>query len=160
MGDGKAYEELVKKILEYCFTGEFSPFQVRKQVPTNNGKRIRDFIIDNRSPKMEFWQSLKRIRGVEKILFDAKNYKDPVEYAQISSTLRYLKTKAFGNFIIIISRCGVKDYEELLEDYLAEERVVLFLGDADLVKMINLKKEGESPTLLIEEKYHALLDMR
>jgi hypothetical protein len=159
-GDGKAYEELVKKILEYCFIGEFSPFQVKEQVRTDNGKRIRDFIIDNRSPKMEFWQSLKPIRGVEKILFDTKNYKDPVEYAQISSTLRYLKNKAFGNFIIIISRHGVKDYEESLEDYLAEGRVVLFLDDASLVKMINLKREGKSPTLLIEEKYHDLLDMR
>jgi len=106
-GDGKAYEGIVKDILEYCFRGEFdfSPFEVQEQVVTYNGKRIRDFIIDNRYPKMGFWRDLKYVRKVEKILFDAKNYKDPITYSEIASTIRYLhRNKAFGNFIIIISR--------------------------------------------------------
>ena len=89
-GNGKAYEELVKRILEFCFHDEFRPFAVKDQVYTDNKKRVRDFIIDNRNPKAEFWQSLKWVRKVEKILFDAKNYKDPVEYRDIFDTLRYL----------------------------------------------------------------------
>ena len=159
-GNGKAYEELVKRILEFCFKDEFSPFSVKDQVFSYNKKRIRDFIIDNRSPKVEFWQSLKWVRKVEKILFDAKNYKDPVEYRDILDTLRYLKNEAFGNFIIIISRQGIKDYEEALEDFSDKQQVALFLSDEDLVKMITLKLEGTSPTDLIEDKYFDFLDKK
>lgn len=156
-GDGKAYEDLVKRILEFCFHDEFRPFAVNEQVRTLNGKRIRDFIIDNRNSKMQFWKDIKWIRKVEQILFDAKNYKDPVEYREISDTLRYLKNEAFGNFIIVISRCGVKDYLEAVEDYGDKKQVTLFLADDDLVKMINLKLAGESPTLLIEDRYYEFL---
>jgi hypothetical protein len=158
--DGKAFEEVVKKILEYLFNDEFKPFKLKDQIGTYNKKRIRDFVIDNRNPRIEFWRDLKSVRGVEKILFDAKNYKDPVAYTEITSTLRYLKNKAFGNFIIIISRYGVKDYEETIEDYSEEGRVILYLSDEDLIAMIYLKREGKSPTFLLEEKYYDFLDKK
>jgi len=157
-GDGKAYEKLVKNILEFLFNDEFTPFKVKDQIETDNKKRKRDFIIDNRNPRSEFWRVLKSRRGVEQILFDTKNYKDPVKYTKITSTLRYLRNKAFGNFIIIISRYGVKDYVETLEDYTENGRVILYLSDVDLITMINLKTEGESPTSLLEEKYYSFLD--
>ncbi len=147
-----------KRILEFCFHDEFSPFSIKEQVKTLNEKRIRDFIIDNRNSKMQFWKDLKWVRKVEKILFDAKNYKNPVEYREIADTLRYLKNEAFGNFIIIISRQGIKDYEEVIEDYSDKKQVALFLSDDDLVKMINLKIEGNSPTLLCEDRYYDFLD--
>jgi hypothetical protein len=159
-GDVKAYEGLVKRILEFCFHDEFSPFVVKEQVKTYNEKRIRDFIIDNRNSKMKFWNDLKWVRKVEKILFDAKNYKNPVEYREISDTLRYLKNEAFGHFMIIISRQGVKDYEEIIEDYSDEGQIILFLSDDDLTKIINLKREGKSPTLLLEDRYYDFLDKK
>lgn len=159
-GDGKAYERLVKRILEFCFHDEFSPFSIKEQVKTLNEKRIRDFIIDNRNSKMQFWKDLKWVRKVEKILIDAKNYKNPVDYREIADTLRYLKNKAFGKFIIIISRRGIKDYEEVIEDYSDKGQIALFLSDDDLVKMVNLKIEGNSPTLLIEDRYYDFLDKK
>lgn len=71
-----------------------------------------------------------------------------------------MKNEAFGNFIIIISRQGIKDYEEALEDYSDKQQVALFLSDEDLIKMITLKLEEESPTLLIEDKYYDFLDKK
>jgi Sigma-70, region 4/Bacterial RNA polymerase, alpha chain C terminal domain len=159
-GDGKAYEVIVKKILELCFREEFdfTPFEVQEQVVSYNGKRIRDFIIDNRDSTVGFWRDLKYVRKVEKILFDAKNYKNPIDYSEIANTLRYLqRNKAFGNFIIIISRQGVKDYEEFLEAYSDSGEVVLFLSDEDLIALINLKRVGKSASSLIAQKYHEFL---
>jgi len=125
---------------------------------TCNSKRIRDFIIDNRNPKMEFWRDLKYVRKVEKILFDAKNYQNPIVYAEIASTIRYLhRNKALGNFIIIVSRRGVKDLEEFIEAYSDHDEIVLFLNGEDLIAMLNLKREGKSPTSLIDQKYHEFL---
>jgi hypothetical protein len=159
-GDGKAYEKLVKKFLEFAFHEEFgfTPFEVQEQVATYNGKRIRDFIIDNRDSRVEFWKDLKHVRKLEKILFDAKNYKDALVYSEIDSTLRYLEmNKAFGNFIIIISRKGIKDYEEFIEAYSSNDRIILSLDDEELITLINLKRKGVSPSTLIDQKYHEFL---
>jgi hypothetical protein len=43
-------------------------------------------------------------------------------------------------------------------DYSDKKQVALFLIDDDLVKMINLKIEGKSPTLLIEDRYYEFLE--
>jgi len=106
-----------------------------------------------------FWRDLKTVRGVEKVLFDVKNYGNEVSYTEITSTLRYLKNKAFGNFMIIVSRRGIKDWEEVIEDYGGEGKVILFLDDNDLVAMIDKKKKGERASSIIEEKYYNFLDM-
>ncbi len=159
-GDGRSYEKLVKRVLDLCLADDFALFVIKEQVRTLNQKRIRDFIIDNRGAKVEFWHEIKILRGIEKILFDAKNYEDKISYTEITSTLRYLKSKAFGNFMIIVSRRGISDLEEIIEDYGDEDKVVLFLDDNDLISMIELKKKGERASLIIENKYYDFLDMK
>jgi hypothetical protein len=156
-GNGLRYEALVEKILRLCFEDEFEPFILVRQSETHNKKRRRDFIIDNVGSKIEFWQHLKFRRGVEKIVFDAKNYKDRLSYSQIAETLRYLRNPAFGNFMIFISRHGLKDLEEVLEDYDKEQRVTLFLNDADVIAMIERKQSGETASSFIWEKYSQFL---
>jgi len=158
-GDGKSYESLVKRILEICLADDFASFSIKEQVKTYNKKRIRDFIVDNRDSKIGFWRDLKTVRGVEKVLFDAKNYEDKFGYPEITNTLRYLKNKAFGNFVIIVSRRGIKDWDETIEDYEGEGKVILFLDDNDLITMIDQKNKGERASSIIEEKYYNLLDM-
>ncbi len=151
---------MIKRFLEIAFQEEFgfTPFEVQEQIETHNGKRIRDFIIDNRDSKVEFWKDLKHVRRVEKILFDAKNYTDAIGYSEVARTLRYLDlNKAFGNFIIIISRKGIKDYEEFLEAYSIKDEVILFLDDKDMIDLIKLKREGKSPSTLVDQKYHEFL---
>ncbi len=96
---------------------------------------------------------------MEKILFDAKNYEHKVGYDEVANTVsRYLLSPAFGNFMIIICRQGVKDYVELLHHYWRSKQVVLFLTDEDLIKMIKLKREGTSPTEIIATIYHDFTD--
>ncbi len=149
----------MKRVLEICLADDFASFSIKEQVRTYHQKRIRDFVIDNRDSKVVFWRDLKTVRGVEKVLFDAKNYGNEVSYTEITSTLRYLKNKAFGNFMIIVSRRGIKDWEEVIEDYGGEGKVILFLDDNDLVAMIDKKKKGERASSIIEEKYYNFLDM-
>jgi hypothetical protein len=159
-GDGPTYEVLVEKILRLCFSDEFEPFLLDKQKESHNKKRRRDFMITNCGSKREFWQFLKFQKGVEIILFDAKNYQDPMSYRQITDTLRYLRNKAFGNFIIFISRHGLKDFEEVLEDYDREQRIILTLNDTDVIAMIEKKRVGETASSFIEEKYAQFLAMK
>ncbi len=149
----------MKRVLEICLADDFASFSIKEQVRTYHQKRIRDFVIDNRDSKVVFWRDLKTVRGVEKVLFDVKNYGNEVSYTEITSTLRYLKNKAFGNFMIIVSRRGIKDWEEVIEDYGGEGKVILFLDDNDLVAMIDKKKKGERASSIIEEKYYNFLDM-
>ncbi len=158
-GDNVPHEALVERILTFCFRDEFSPFNLEAQVETEDKKKRRDFIIQNRRPKEEFWRDRKMRNGMEKILFDAKNYDHKIGYDEVASTIsRYLLTPAFGNFMIIICRQGVKDYVELLQHYLRSEQVVLFLTDEDLIAMINAKRGGKSPTEIIANSYHDFTD--
>ncbi len=159
-GDGRGYERLLKQVLNFCLAGNFASFTLKEQVRTYHQRRIRDFIIDNRESKVVFWHDLKVVRGVEKILFDAKNYGNEVNYIEITSTLRYLKNKAFGNFMIIVSRRGIKDWEEVTEDYGDEGKVIVFLDDNDLIAMIEQTKRGARASSIIEEKYYNVLDMK
>ncbi len=41
--------------------------------------------------------------------------------------------------------------------YSDHDEIVLFLSDEDLITMINLKREGNSPSALIDQKYHEFL---
>src|SRR6266487_2221776 len=158
-GDNTPHEDLIEKILDFCFRDEFYPFNLGVQVETDDKKRRRDFIIRNQRPKEEFWRDRKKRDGVEKILFDAKNYEHKIGYDEVANTVsRYLLSPAFGNFMIIICRQGVKDYVELLQHYLRSKQVVLFLTDEDLIKMIKLKREGTSPTEIIATIYHDFTD--
>ncbi len=155
-GDNILHEDLVERILDFCFRDEFNPFNSEVQVETEDKKRRRDFIIQNRHPKEEFWRDRKKKEGVEKILFDAKNYNHKIGYGEVAATIsRYLVVNpAFGNFMIIICRQGVKDYIELLQHYSLSKQVVLFLTDENLIAMINSKREGKSPTEIIADIYH------
>ena len=167
-GENRPHEELVYKILDFCFKGEFRNFKIHIQHSTHHGARIRDFIIDNDGAKEEFWRDMKLreeiklregitiSRGVELILFDAKNYEEEISFTEISETVHeYLVNRRFGNFIIIICRKGIRESDPQRYDHLlADGKVVLSLNDDDLIKMINQKREGKSPTSLIAQKYY------
>ena len=157
-GANLPHEEIVETILTHCFRDEFEPFTLRSQATNRGGERRRDFIIQNSNPKMDFWRVMK-IRSVDQILFDAKNYKGKLTYDDVSNSIEYLRNHAFGNFIIIISRHGMGNFRKLIDAYLAAKQVVLVLTDEDLVSMVNLKKEGKSPTSLIEQRYYEFCSM-
>lgn len=158
-GSNVVHEDLVRRILTFCFDDEFVPFQLKEQVSSVGGRRRRDFIVYNTNAKKEFWRHL-RSKGVEVILFDAKNYAGKLSYDDLANTIEYLTNPAFGQFLVIVSRRGMSDYGRLLEAYLARRQVVVVLTDDDLVAMIDDKREGRSPTDRIEAKYHEFLTMK
>lgn len=159
ISDGGRYEELVEKILDACFSNEFAPFRLVSQSKNYHGTMQRDFIIENIGSRSEFWLMLKQKQNVELILFDAKNYKRPLENDQLPNTLRYLTRRAFGNFIIFMTRNGVKDYTEVLENYHQQQQIALFLNDADVIALLERKRAGEKASSFIREKYVQFLLM-
>ena len=54
----------------------------------------------------------------------------------------------------------MEDFEEVLEDYDNEQRVTLFLNDADVIAMIEKKRAGETASSLMREKYSQFLSMK
>ena len=156
-GNGPVYERLVEKILRICFQDEFSPFSLHKQNSSSNGKRRRDIIINNTGASHEFWQVMRNREGLDCLLVDAKNYKAPLAYREFTNTLRYLDNPAFGNLIILMTRQGVVDDIEILEDYVRKRRFILVLKDSDVIEMLKRKASGKSASACIQEHYSRLL---
>lgn len=158
-GIGRKFEELIKKLLDYCFNDEFKPYTLRVQVSNLTKTRRKDFIIDNINPLHVFWNNLLQNRKVEKILFDAKNYSKKLTNRDLSRAKEYLENRAYGNFIIIFSRFGIKDLSEIRDFYLLKKGVMLVLTEEDIIKMIMNKSKGISASNIIAKAYYDFLDL-
>jgi len=155
---GPSFEDLMEKFLKLCFRNEYKSLNLQSQHPNKKRSRIRDFIIDNTDSKNQFLKKLEN-RGVDFILFDAKNYKNCLGTRDVQPFLDYIrKNPSFGNFGIILSRRGGNENlnDELL-DYLRDGMKLLILTQDDLIDMLDLHERGRSPVEIIENRYKNLL---
>jgi len=154
-GDGTRYEDLMREVLDFCFRGEFDPYAIEEQLYNYHGTQRRDFVITNINPKHDFWRELRKYQKAKQILFDAKNYPNPITADVISRATDYLVNPAYGDFLIVLSRNGLKDehFGELRDRYLSKKEIILVLDENDIVEMIEKKSQKESPTDHIQVKY-------
>jgi hypothetical protein len=87
----KAYEEVCDAIINYVFGDDLK--DARSQSRTEDGLNIFD-IIFRVSPKHPFWVNLTRDFRARVVLFECKNYKQPIGQAQVYMTERYLSSDA------------------------------------------------------------------
>ena len=155
---GPSFEVVMEKFLKLCFRNEYNVLNLSSQYPNKKRSRIRDFIIDNNNSKNQFLKKLEN-RGVDFLLFDAKNYKNSLGTRDVQPFLDYIRNNPhFGNFGIILSRIGSNNtlnYEIL--NYLRDGTKLLILTQKDLIDMLDYLDRGRSPVEVIEKKYKDLL---
>ena len=154
-GEGTRYQDLLREVLDFCFKDEFDPYAIEEQLYNYHGTQRRDFVITNINPKHDFWRELRKYQKAKQILFDAKNYPNPITADVISRATDYLVNPAYGNFLIVLSRNGLKDehFGELRDRYLSKKEIILVLDENDIVKMIEKKSQKESPSGHVQAKY-------
>ncbi|EIU7151767.1 TPA: hypothetical protein ACXOGI_002601 [Pseudomonas aeruginosa] len=158
LSDGLAFESICEEILAYIFSSAYDNLKLRKQVPTHQGVRRRDFIIDNISPKHPWLADLRK-SGVKYILFDAKNYEKPLATNDLDTFFSYIQEQPrFGSFGIIISRKGVKENAKthILYRMLSKHDEIIVLDENDLIRLIDLLAIGHDPISLLSEKLSEL----
>jgi hypothetical protein len=157
----KAYEEVCHAIINYVFGDDLK--DARSQSRTEDGLNIFD-IIFRISPKHPFWVNLTRDFRARVVLFECKNYKEPIGQAQVYMTERYLCSDALRPICFVLSRHQPHAHAmEAASGAMREAgKLFVFLSDDDLVQMIKMKDaqlqagggEGNDPTEVLDQKIY------
>ncbi|MFB0538104.1 MAG: response regulator transcription factor [Anaerolineae bacterium] len=149
-----AHEEVVRVILTTVLHPHLT--NPRSQVRTISGSRRRDILFSNYSLH-PFWQRVSQRHDATQIVFEVKNV-TRLDVRYVDQVASYL-TPGLGRLGFLVSRipAGESMLQRAVEVFQAERKVILFLDDDDLEKMLNLKEVGDDPTELIKQRYDAFI---
>ena len=154
--DWGKYQQLVREILEVLFCPTlFSPIIQSSDFFKNNR---RDFILPNYADTNCIWRYFREMYDAAFIVFDAKNSAKSISKQDVLQMSQYLKRDGTGGFGIIISRKGIDRSSQisLREMWVHEHKMIVVLDDNDVKTMINNRKDGNDPAILIRKKIEDL----
>lgn len=143
------YQSLVVDILEFILC---PPLESPRVELADSDKRNRRDIIFENSSSDGFWRVVRDIYQGHYIVVDAKNYTNTLSKRPVLDISHYLKPYGCGMFSIIISRkgYGAAGKHAAKEQWIGNRKMIIALSDDDLVKMLDLKKQGLSPEEVIK----------
>jgi ADP-ribose pyrophosphatase YjhB (NUDIX family) len=148
------YEHQIRVTVNFLFLGDLSEAkaQVRTE-PGSGGIEIRDLICQNRADS-GFWKDLKEKYSCTEILFDPKNTEE-LTREDLKDVYSYLKP-AIGLWGFIVCRktpsTNTLAYNRTLFNNNKQERGVLILTDDDLLRMVNMKLQGNDPAEYVRDR--------
>jgi hypothetical protein len=156
---GREFEHILERVLQECFRCSYKYIDLQSQVPNRGRRKVRDYIIRNHDSLSPFLKALEA-RGVELLLFDAKNYKKGLTSRDIAIFKDYIADNpGFGNFGVILSRNGVsRNCEEtIFLDSKVRKLTILVLDQSDILMMLDKSERGEEGAEVLSEKYSEFL---
>lgn len=140
-----AYEKLCDKILRYLFPNDLHGW--RQQQRTDDGLNRFDYVCRIKGVPA-FWKFLCEQLGSQYVLFEFKNYTDPITQGQILTTEKYLLERGLRRVAIILSRRGAdKNATSMAQGAMRENgKLLLVLDDEKLCEMLHMKERGEDPS--------------
>jgi hypothetical protein len=144
------YEKLCQQVIAFLFDPHLYGFE--SQAETSDGANRYDFIcrIKHGDP---FWDAIKMDFRTRSILFECKDYSEPITADQIYSTERYLFSRALRTVCLLISRLNSDDSAKRAAQGAMREsgKLILLVCNADLIRMLRLKAQNENPTAILDE---------
>jgi len=109
--------------------------------------------------KNDFWRNLIQSFQSRYVLFEFKNYTEPIGQDQVYTTERYLYLRGLRSVgFIIAPKGGNKQAHKAAKGALREHgKVILILSNDDLCKMIGLKDSGGEPSDYLSDKLDEFL---
>lgn len=141
------YENVCTEILKYIFGNYLTLWE--NQITTNSGLYRIDLCCKIKYGELhEFFDTIRRFFNTKYIIFEFKNYKNPITQKEIYTTEKYLYEKALRRVAIIISREGADENALVAAKGCLREngKLIICLSNEDMLKMIELKKTKEKPT--------------
>lgn len=151
----KEYEDICEKIIRTLFeTNYFN--RLTSQHKTNDAHFRMDLIgslkinQNNEESMHPLWNMLVQYYNSHFIVFEFKNYSEPLDQNLIYITEKYLFDAALRNVAIIISRKGFsRSAKFAAEGCLKEHRkLILDITDDDLIKMLELESDKAADYIL------------
>lgn len=154
----RTYEELCHKLLENIFSEDLALW--REQQKSNNELYKFDLLCRIKDGNQKtFWSILERFFNSKYVIFEFKNYNDPITQKEIYTTERYLYLKALRGVGIIISAHGYdKNAYWAAKGCLRENgKLIMLLETKDLIEMNKMKVDMEDPSSFLLEKLDEIL---
>lgn len=149
----KEYEALMEEVLPALFSPDLT--DPKRQVANATRKGITDLTLRIQSHN-GLWSHVAQSYGNLAVSFELKNkgrLKNE-DFNQSASRLSPLK----GRFGVLVGR-RVQEYDqEACRPWISNGMVVLPIEDEDVIAMLRLKEQGESPSDYLAEKLRELLD--
>jgi hypothetical protein len=164
----KRYENLIEEIINYLFDDYL--LDPRPQSRLEDKLSILDVIYRVR-PGHPFWDTLTRDFRARVMVFECKNYSQPIQPDQVYSTERYVSAGALRPICFLVTRKKPHKHAELAAFGAMREggKLFVFLDDQDLCEMLKvrdvqlrLEKDDDSyfdndPTIVLDQKIYDFL---
>lgn len=155
---GRTYEDLCYRVLNALFSDDLSKWQ--KQSRTEERMFRFDLICKIKNEhQRDFWDMAERFFLTKYIIFEFKDYQEPISQREIFTTVKYLYKTALRRIAIIICANGInKTAEKAIYGILRDEgKLILALDHSDLISMLQSKLEHNEPSDYLSEKLDELL---
>jgi hypothetical protein len=154
--DATNFEKKCEEILKYLFDIDLTGWNAQNS--TDDALHRFDLIARIISQN-DFWRFIARDFKTRYVIFEFKNYTDPIKQGQIYSTEKYLYTTALRSFAIIISRKGAdKNATTAMKGSLRENgKLIICLSIIEICEMLKMKDNGDDPNTFLSEKIDKIL---
>jgi 7-cyano-7-deazaguanine synthase in queuosine biosynthesis len=174
VSESKPLEDLCEEVLDFLFCEDLSiEYALNKPEPqskSDQGYERRDLLFENRATE-GFWADARREYDAVGVVFDAKNYQNEITGDTVRGfSSKYLKKHGVGRLGVIVARkvppdtlaaastqdrvsSAVKVQKDQWSD---DQKMVVLLGEEDLIQMLKMKANGQDPTNLIRDRIFTL----
>lgn len=152
------YEKVCQSLLENVFSDDLALW--KPQQGSNNDLYRFDLLCRIKDGNQKtFWSILERFFNSKYVVFEFKNYTEPVTQKEIYTTEKYLYAKALRSVGIIIAANGYDEHAHWAAKGSLREngKLIMLLTAEDLKKMNEMKMNQEDPSNYLLEKLDDLL---
>ncbi|TQS43147.1 hypothetical protein [Cryptosporangium phraense] len=145
------YQRFCGEVLEYLFTPPLNkPISESADIPRVNR---RDFAIPNYATA-GFWQFMREHYRADFLVVDAKNFCGYVKKEHILQIANYLSVHKTGLFAFILTRNSADKgaMHTCREQWMLHGKMILVFNDDDLMQMLENRKHGQDPAMVIRQK--------
>ena len=143
----RTYEQLCNKLLKNIFSEDLALW--KEQSKSNNDLYRFDLLcrIKDQNQKT-FWSILEKYFNSKYLIFEFKNYKEPITQKEIYTTEKYLYSKSLRSVAVIISANGYSENAYWAAKGCLREngKLIILLKTDDLIEMNKIKDNQEDPS--------------
>jgi len=152
------YERLCHKLLENIFSEDLALW--KEQQKSNKDLYRFDLLCRIKDGNQKtFWSILERYFNSKYVVFEFKNYSEPITQKEIYTTEKYLYSKALRSAGILISSHGYDENAHWAAKGCLREcgKLIMLLETKDLIEMNKMKMDQEDPSNYLLDKLDELL---
>ncbi len=151
------FEAGCEQAIRYLFANELQ--NPTAQQRSDDGLDRMDLICRIRPDGSSFWTMMAADFSTRYVVFDAKNYSDPIGPNEITTTAKYLFRNGLRTVAIVIAREGATDMAKSASAGILREdgKFVMVISLGDLCAMLEGADGGEAPENLLYARMDELL---